>query len=76
MCVFSANCREKITRDDVRRSSSLVVLTNCFFFYPVLMLACSHFHSAGGRTVLIVDVMCSDGEGFSACRKKRLPGVR
>ena len=39
------------------------------------MLACSHFHSAGGRTVLIVDVMCSDGEGFSACRKKRLPGV-
>ena len=36
------------------------------------MLACSHFHSAGGRTV---DVMCSDGEGFSACRKKRLPGV-
>ena len=28
------------------------------------MLACSHFHSAGGRTVLIVDVMCSDGEGM------------
>ena len=73
MCFF-ANCREKIARDDVRRSSSLVVLTNCFF-YPVLMLACSHFHSTGGRTVLIVDVMCSDGEGFSACRKKRLPGV-
>ena len=39
------------------------------------MLASSHFHSAGGRSVLLVeDVMCSDGEGFSACRKKRLPG--
>ena len=46
------------------------------FFYPVLMLASSHFHSAGGRSVLLVeDVMCSDGEGFSTCRKKRLPGV-
>ena len=74
VCVFFANCREKIARDDVRRSSFLVVLTNSFFLpcHNVDLLSLS-FCWWQDRVYSGCDVQW--WWSFSACRKKRLPGV-